>query len=150
MKSHFRSEAPRHLPKLVALVLALALSACSGAVQTQSGSSKSKESFPWVTPTSINVGVLSPLTGPLAVQGVPETNGDKAFFAYVNEKFKGVYGRRIDMVAVDSQFNQQVITSAEVLSKDRPWRNQSLYLRQRDSLSIAQRDIFRVTGAQSP
>lgn len=108
MKSHFRSEAPRHLPKLVALVLALALSACSGAVQTQSGSSKSKESFPWVTPTSINVGVLSPLTGPLAVQGIPQTNGNKAFFAYVNEKFKGVYGRRIDMVAVDSQFNQQV------------------------------------------
>lgn len=88
---------------LLALVL---LSACSGAVQSSSGNSP--KTYPWVTSNTIKVGAITPLTGPLAVQGIPETNGDKAFFDYINQTKGGVGGRKIQLVTADSQFDNQV------------------------------------------
>lgn len=90
------------------VTLAALLTGCSGAVQSQGGSQQSKESFPWVTSSTIKVGALSPLTGALAVQGLPETNGNKAFFDYLNEKLGGIGGRKVQLVTADSQFNNQV------------------------------------------
>ena len=62
---------------------------------------------PGVTDTSITVGVLSVLTGPVALQGVPIANGVEAYFKHVNDDMKGIGGRQIVIAKQDHQYNAQ-------------------------------------------
>jgi ABC-type branched-subunit amino acid transport system substrate-binding protein len=65
------------------------------------------KSGPGVTDTSITVGVLSVLTGPVALQGVPVANGVEAYFRHINEDMKGIDGRQIVIAKQDHQYNAQ-------------------------------------------
>ena len=65
------------------------------------------KSGPGITDTSITVGVLSVLTGPVALQGVPVANGVEAYFKHVNEDLKGINGRQILIAKQDHQYNAQ-------------------------------------------
>jgi ABC-type branched-subunit amino acid transport system substrate-binding protein len=60
-----------------------------------------------VTDTSITVGVLSVLTGPVALQGVPIANGVDAYFKQLNEGSKGIGGRQVVVLKQDHQYNAQ-------------------------------------------
>jgi ABC-type branched-subunit amino acid transport system substrate-binding protein len=86
---------------LAGLVGALALSTVLPAAAQDS------KSGPGVTDTSITVGVLSVLTGPVALQGVPIANGVDAYFKHVNEDMHGIAGRQIVILKQDHQYNAQ-------------------------------------------
>lgn len=75
---------------------ALALSA------TRPALAQGKE-MPGIDGNEITVGVLSVLTGPVALQGVPIANGVEAFF----KKHDGVAGRKISILKQDHQYNNQ-------------------------------------------
>jgi len=62
---------------------------------------------PGVTDTSITVGVLSVLTGPVALQGVPIANGVEAYFKHINSDLHGIGGKQVDIVKQDHQYNAQ-------------------------------------------
>lgn len=68
-------------------------------------------SVPGVTPTSINVGAISTLTGPIASNFAAEVHGVKAYFAMVNAQ-GGINGRKLNLAwnyddgGNPSQFNQ--------------------------------------------
>jgi ABC-type branched-subunit amino acid transport system substrate-binding protein len=65
------------------------------------------KSGPGITDTSITVGVLSVLTGPVALQGVPIANGVDAYFKHVNEDMHGIAGRQVVILKQDHQYNAQ-------------------------------------------
>ncbi|MGF7160798.1 ABC-type branched-subunit amino acid transport system substrate-binding protein [Rhodoligotrophos appendicifer] len=78
---------------------ALAFSAAgSSAVQAKDA--------PGVTEAAITVGVLSVLTGPVALQGVPIANGVDAYFKNLNE-MGGSSNREITILKRDHQYNGQ-------------------------------------------
>lgn len=62
---------------------------------------------PGVTDTSITVGLLSVLTGPVALQGLPIANGLEAFFKHVNDDLNGIGGRKVVLLKQDHQYNAQ-------------------------------------------
>jgi ABC-type branched-subunit amino acid transport system substrate-binding protein len=86
---------------LAGLVGAFALSA------TSPSAAQDLRSGPGVTDTAIAVGVLSVLTGPVALQGVPIANGIEAYFKRINDDMTGVGGRRIVIAKQDHQYNAQ-------------------------------------------
>jgi ABC-type branched-subunit amino acid transport system substrate-binding protein len=100
--------------RLIALVLALCL---LGAACGRSGSSSSKSSSgsttkkvlvagPGFDLTTIKVGALTPLTGPVAgVIGQPLTEGNKVYLEKVNAK-GGIAGKyKLELVAEDNVYN---------------------------------------------
>ena len=60
--------------------------------------------FATVTDNEIKVGSFQALSGPVAFIGQPMTNGMKAYFNYINDN-GGVYGRKINFIVADDQFN---------------------------------------------
>jgi ABC-type branched-subunit amino acid transport system substrate-binding protein len=86
---------------LAGLVGALALSSVLPAAAQQ------PKSGPGITDTSITVGILSVLTGPVALQGVPIANGIEAYFKHANESAQGIAGRQIVILKQDHQYNAQ-------------------------------------------
>jgi ABC-type branched-subunit amino acid transport system substrate-binding protein len=82
-----------------AMAVSLAVStALPAAAQTKTG--------PGVAGKSITVGVLSVLTGPVALQGVPIANGVEAFFKHMNES-KSAAGMETVILKRDHQYNAQ-------------------------------------------
>ncbi len=79
---------------LGALFAATALTAVSGAAVAEQG----------VTPTEVVVGSHQPLSGPVAVWGVPVTNGMRMRVDEVNAQ-GGVNGRKIRLVVEDNQYS---------------------------------------------
>ncbi|KAF2956891.1 ABC transporter substrate-binding protein [Marinitoga sp. 38H-ov] len=57
-----------------------------------------------VTDTEIKIGTFQAMSGPVAVIGQSVANGMNAYFNYVNEN-GGVYGRKINLIVADDQFN---------------------------------------------
>jgi ABC-type branched-subunit amino acid transport system substrate-binding protein len=55
---------------------------------------------------TINLGVLSPLSGPVAVIGKPLTNGQVAYFNALNDN-GGINGWKINLTQRDDQYNPQ-------------------------------------------
>ena len=54
---------------------------------------------------TIKVGVITPLTGPVAVIGLPLTNGTDTWFKYLNEVKGGIAGKyKVEVVKEDSQY----------------------------------------------
>ncbi|WP_170984289.1 ABC transporter substrate-binding protein [Rhodoligotrophos defluvii] len=61
---------------------------------------------PGVTDQAITAGVLSVLTGPVALQGVPIANGIDAYFKARNDA-GGIEGRKVEILKQDHQYNGQ-------------------------------------------
>lgn len=57
-----------------------------------------------VTDTEIKIGTFQAMSGPVAVIGQSVANGMNAYFNYINEN-GGVYGRKINLIVADDQFN---------------------------------------------
>jgi ABC-type branched-subunit amino acid transport system substrate-binding protein len=91
--------------------LALVLAACGGAGDDSSGSGGSAGA-PATTAgfdgKTIKLGVLTPLTGTVAVIGQPLTAGNEVFFKALNEK-GGVAGKyKVELVQEDTQYKTDV------------------------------------------
>ena len=59
------------------------------------------ESDPGVTDTSIKVGMITDLTGPLAFIGQELSAGTRLYLQYINDQ-GGVHGRKIDLIPRDA------------------------------------------------
>ncbi|MFC1822229.1 ABC transporter substrate-binding protein [Thermodesulfobacteriota bacterium] len=73
-----------------------------------------------VTDTSIKVGYIGALTGPLAAHGEPILSGMKIFAKYVNEQ-GGVNGRKIEIVAENDSYSppQTVAAAKKMITRDK-------------------------------
>ena len=80
--------------------------AVSLAVSTASPAMAQTMTGPGVAGKSITVGVLSVLTGPVALQGVPIANGVEAFFKHMNDS-KSAAGMETVILKRDHQYNAQ-------------------------------------------
>ncbi len=93
----------------VAAVTALAVAGCGGAAGESSeegggGSGGKLSSGPGFDGKTIKLGVLTPLSGPVAVVGNPLTAGNKVYFDYVNSK-GGIAGKyKVELVQEDTQY----------------------------------------------
>jgi ABC-type branched-subunit amino acid transport system substrate-binding protein len=93
----------------LAAVLALALAGCGGAADDgdsgDGGSAASLKTGPGFDGKTIKLGVLTPLTGPVAVIGLPLTAGNQVYFDYVNSK-GGIAGKyKVELVQEDTQYS---------------------------------------------
>jgi ABC-type branched-subunit amino acid transport system substrate-binding protein len=92
----------------VAAVLALAVAGCGGAADdssSSSGDSGGPKSGPGFDGKTIKLGVLTPLSGPVAVIGNPLTAGNQVYFDSVNAK-GGIAGKyKVELVQEDTQYS---------------------------------------------
>ncbi|MGH9227345.1 MAG: ABC transporter substrate-binding protein [Acidimicrobiales bacterium] len=99
---------------LVALAaVALIAAACGGrdddddagaADDTEQGGEP--EAVPGFDGETIRLGVVTPTSGPVAIIGEPLTNGNRAYWDYVNEELDGVAGRYpVELVIEDSAYD---------------------------------------------
>jgi ABC-type branched-subunit amino acid transport system substrate-binding protein len=89
-------------------LLALVLAGCGGAADEGEsegeGSAAEVQSGPGFDGKTIKLGVLTPLTGPVAVIGEPLTAGNQVYFDYVNSK-GGIAGKyKVELVQEDTQY----------------------------------------------
>jgi ABC-type branched-subunit amino acid transport system substrate-binding protein len=64
------------------------------------------ESVPGFDGETIRLGVLTPTSGPVAIIGEPLTNGNRAYWDYVNEELGGVGGKYpVELVIEDSAYD---------------------------------------------
>jgi ABC-type branched-subunit amino acid transport system substrate-binding protein len=68
---------------------------------------QSVKSGPGITDKVVSVGVLSVLTGPVALQGVPIANGVDAYFKHINQQMHGIDGKEIAIIKRDHQYSGQ-------------------------------------------
>lgn len=92
----------------VAAAVALALAGCGGAGGDGGGGGGGAGGEPAPVPgfdgTTIRLGVLTPLSGPVAVIGQPLTAGNQVWFEHINSQ-GGVAGRyRVELVQEDTQY----------------------------------------------
>ncbi|SFA79116.1 amino acid/amide ABC transporter substrate-binding protein, HAAT family [Amycolatopsis marina] len=102
-----------HRRKLTAVLAgaALAVTACGGAGD-DGGSGEGQAGEPGTTAgfdgTTIKLGVLSPLSGPIAVIGQPLTSGNKVWFDHINSE-GGIAGKyKVELVQEDTQYKPDV------------------------------------------
>jgi ABC-type branched-subunit amino acid transport system substrate-binding protein len=102
-----------HLVRLMAVlgVLALVAAACGGTKNNNSSGTNTKpktlSAAPGFDPVAntIHVGVITPLSGPVAVIGNPLTAGTETWFKYINEEKKGIGGKyKVIVDKEDSQY----------------------------------------------
>lgn len=88
----------------------------SGAMLAASGS---LAQAPGVTDKEIKIGAWIPLTGPIAVVGVPQRAGFDAYINLINDR-GGVNGRKITWVVEDNNFNPQrtVAAARKLITRD--------------------------------
>jgi ABC-type branched-subunit amino acid transport system substrate-binding protein len=104
----------RVLWALAALVaaLALAVAGCGGAADEGDsgddeggGEAAALQTGPGFDGKTIKLGVLTPLTGPVAVIGLPLTAGNQVYFDYVNKELGGIAGKyQVELVQEDTQY----------------------------------------------
>jgi ABC-type branched-subunit amino acid transport system substrate-binding protein len=92
----------------IVAVLALVLAGCGGAADEGEsegeGGAAEVKSGPGFDGTTIKLGVLTPLSGPVAVIGQPLTAGNQVYFDYVNSK-GGIAGKyKVELVQEDTQY----------------------------------------------
>ena len=91
-------------------VLAVLVAGCGGAADDgdgggDDGEAASLKSVPGFDGTTIKLGVLTPLTGPVAVIGLPLTAGNQVYFDSVNAK-GGIAGKyKVELVQEDTQYS---------------------------------------------
>jgi ABC-type branched-subunit amino acid transport system substrate-binding protein len=93
----------------LAAVLAVLLAGCGGAADDgdsgDDGEAASLKSVPGFDGKTIKLGVLTPLTGPVAVIGLPLTAGNQVYFDSVNAK-GGIGGKyKVELVQEDTQYS---------------------------------------------
>lgn len=96
----------------LAVAATLLLAACGGAGDKGGGPSGGAAGAPQSTTgfdgTTIKLGVLSPLSGPVAVIGLPLTAGNKIWFDALNAR-GGVAGKyKVELVQEDTQYKPDV------------------------------------------
>jgi ABC-type branched-subunit amino acid transport system substrate-binding protein len=100
--------------RLLALigVLALVATACGGSKKSSTGGSGGNlAASPGFDPTAktIHLGVITPLTGPVAAIGKPLTAGTETWFKYVNQELGGIGGKyQVILDEEDSQYSDQL------------------------------------------
>jgi ABC-type branched-subunit amino acid transport system substrate-binding protein len=106
--------------RLLAVVFALSLvaAACGGDDDDEGadgggGGAETIVNAPGFDGTTIKLGDVTPLTGPVAVIGKPLTAGHEVYWDYVNDELGGVGGKyKVELVIEDSQYNPQVAVQA--------------------------------------
>jgi ABC-type branched-subunit amino acid transport system substrate-binding protein len=93
----------------LAAVLALVLAGCGGAADEgesgDEGEAASLKNVPGFDGKTIKLGVLTPLSGPVAVIGLPLTAGNQVYFDYVNST-GGIAGKyKVELVQEDTQYS---------------------------------------------
>jgi ABC-type branched-subunit amino acid transport system substrate-binding protein len=90
-------------------VLALAVGGCGGGADEGESGGESASGGPKTGPgfdgKTIKLGVLTPLSGPVAVIGLPLTAGNQVYFDYVNKENGGIAGKyQIELEQADTQY----------------------------------------------
>jgi ABC-type branched-subunit amino acid transport system substrate-binding protein len=99
---------PHGVLAIVVAALALVLAACGGGAP-QSGGAGDSGSGP------IKIGAWIPLTGAQAASGVPQMEGAKAYFGWLNDN-GGINGRPVDWIVKDNAYDpQQTVQAARSL-----------------------------------
>jgi len=94
----------------VVVALGLAVAGCGGAADESAsggggGSSGAPKTGPGFDGKTIKLGVLTPLTGPVAVLGLPVTAGNEVWFEYLNEEKGGIAGKyKVELEQADTQY----------------------------------------------
>ena len=94
----------------IVALLALVVAGCGGAADDEGDSSGDGEAAslaeaPGFDGKTIKLGVLTPLTGPVAVIGKPLTAGNEVYFDYVNSE-GGIAGKyKVELVQEDTQYS---------------------------------------------
>ena len=60
---------------------------------------------PGVTDDTIKLGSFIAQSGAVAFIGIPVTRGAQAWYNFVNDEWGGIYGRKIEFLALDDAFN---------------------------------------------
>ena len=89
----------------------LVLGALSTALAAAFPGAASAQQGPGVTDKEIKIGAWLPLTGPIAVVGVPQQAGFEAYIKMTNDR-GGVNGRKISWIVEDNAFNPQRTATA--------------------------------------
>jgi branched-chain amino acid transport system substrate-binding protein len=66
---------------------------------------------PGVTDKEVKIGMWQPLTGPVAIYGIPFRNGAQAYVDMINAQ-GGINGRKIDLIVEDNAYNPQRTVAA--------------------------------------
>jgi ABC-type branched-subunit amino acid transport system substrate-binding protein len=99
---------------LVALAaVALVAAACGGRDDDDDATADEEaeeggepETVPGFDGETIRLGVVTPTSGPVAIIGEPLTNGNRAYWDYVNEELGGVAGKyQVELVIEDSAYD---------------------------------------------
>ncbi|MFI0353302.1 ABC transporter substrate-binding protein [Actinomadura sp. 9N407] len=91
--------------------LALLASGCSAKATSGDGQSGGVKAGPGVTADTISLGVLTDLTGPIAVLGKPILHGNQLYVDELNTA-GGVCGRKVELVIKDHGYDVQKAVSA--------------------------------------
>lgn len=73
-------------------------------IDTQSGPCTES---PGLTDDSIQLGILTDLSGPVAAGGIPWSQGAQTFFDYANSELDGVNGRQVSVEVADHAYDPQ-------------------------------------------
>jgi ABC-type branched-subunit amino acid transport system substrate-binding protein len=93
--------------------IALVATACGGrdddddaAGDDEAAEGGAPETVPGFDGETIRLGVVTPTSGPVAIIGEPLTNGNRAYWDYVNEELGGVGGEfQVELVIEDSAYD---------------------------------------------
>jgi ABC-type branched-subunit amino acid transport system substrate-binding protein len=92
--------------------VALVATACGGrddddaAGDDEAAEGGAPETVPGFDGETIRLGVVTPTSGPVAIIGEPLTNGNRAYWDYVNEELGGVGGEyQVELVVEDSAYD---------------------------------------------
>lgn len=69
------------------------------------GLSIAQEETPGVTADTIKLGSFIAQSGPVAPIGIPVVHGAQTWYNFVNDQWGGIYGRKIEFIALDDGFN---------------------------------------------
>jgi len=85
--------------------------ATAGSLAARSRAAYAQQQGPGVTDTEIKLGAWMPLSGPIALYGVPQRAGIDAYFQMVNAA-GGIKGRKITYLVEDNAFHPEATVSA--------------------------------------